>query len=58
MTRISRVFRRTCNDGTHQVINYFPGVGTAGSLDRFTGGAFGMGLDRVGSYCTSMLIPG
>ncbi|KAK4139360.1 uncharacterized protein C8A04DRAFT_33180 [Dichotomopilus funicola] len=46
VTRISRVFRRTCRDGTHQVINYFPGVGTANAIDRFTGGAFGMGLDR------------
>ncbi|KAK4237622.1 hypothetical protein C8A03DRAFT_15863 [Achaetomium macrosporum] len=46
VTRISRVFCRTCSDGTHQVINYFAGVGTANALDRFTGGAFGMGLDR------------
>lgn len=47
VTRISRVFRRTCSDGTHQVINYFPGVGTANPIDRFMGGAFGMGLDQV-----------
>jgi uncharacterized protein (DUF2235 family) len=46
VTRISRVFSRTCSDGTHQVINYFPGVGTANSIDRFTGGAFGIGLDQ------------
>ncbi|KAK3296489.1 uncharacterized protein B0H64DRAFT_461760 [Chaetomium fimeti] len=46
VTRISRVFRRTCSDGTHQVINYFPGVGTANPIDRFMGGAFGMGLDQ------------
>lgn len=46
VTRISRVFRRTCSDGAHQVINYFPGVGTANAIDRFTGGAFGMGLDQ------------
>jgi uncharacterized protein (DUF2235 family) len=49
VTRISRVFCRTCSDGTHQVINYFPGVGTANAIDRFTGGAFGMGLDQVRS---------
>ncbi|KAK3374642.1 hypothetical protein B0H63DRAFT_437430 [Podospora didyma] len=46
VTRISRVLCRTCADGTHQIINYFPGVGTANALDQFTGGAFGMGLDR------------
>ncbi|KAK4098924.1 hypothetical protein N658DRAFT_498945 [Parathielavia hyrcaniae] len=46
VTRISRVFCRTCTDGTHQVINYFAGVGTANAIDRFTGGAFGMGLDQ------------
>ncbi|SPQ26282.1 f2c554e2-bbd5-44f9-9491-0f6b106457e8 [Thermothielavioides terrestris] len=43
---ISRAFCRTCSDGTHQIIHYFPGVGTANALDHFTGGAFGMGLDR------------
>ncbi|KAL2195356.1 hypothetical protein P885DRAFT_40296 [Corynascus similis CBS 632.67] len=46
VTRISRAFRRTCSDGTHQVINYFPGVGTANAFDRIAGGAFGVGLDR------------
>ncbi|KXX82476.1 hypothetical protein MMYC01_201223 [Madurella mycetomatis] len=46
VTRLSRVLCRTCSDGTHQVINYFPGVGTANAIDRFTGGAFGMGLDQ------------
>ncbi|KAK0704006.1 hypothetical protein B0T26DRAFT_840152 [Lasiosphaeria miniovina] len=46
VTRISRVICRNCCDGTPQIINYFPGVGTAGALDQFTGGAFGMGLDR------------
>ncbi|KAL2255160.1 hypothetical protein VTK26DRAFT_3979 [Humicola hyalothermophila] len=46
VTRISRVFSRTCHDGTHQVIHYLAGVGTANAVDRFTGGAFGMGLDQ------------
>ncbi|KAK0609769.1 hypothetical protein B0T17DRAFT_501294 [Bombardia bombarda] len=46
VTRISRVFCRTCSDGTSQIINYHAGVGTANSIDQFTGGAFGMGLDR------------
>jgi uncharacterized protein (DUF2235 family) len=46
VTRISRVLCRTCSNGTHQVISYHAGVGTANSLDRFTGGTFGMGLDQ------------
>lgn len=44
---MSRVLRRTCSDGTPQIISYFAGVGTANAVDRFTGGTFGMGLDRV-----------
>ena len=47
VTRIARVFRRTCSDGTPQIINYVAGVGTgASSIDHLTGGAFGMGLDQ------------
>ncbi|KAK3935161.1 hypothetical protein QBC46DRAFT_398102 [Diplogelasinospora grovesii] len=46
VTRMSRVLCRTCSDGSAQIINYFPGVGTADKLDQFTGGAFGMGLHR------------
>lgn len=53
VTRISRGLCRTCSDGTHQIINYFPGVGTANAIDRFTGGAFGMGLDQVSSLIKS-----
>ena len=33
-------------DGTHQVVYYHEGVGTAGGLDRFTGGAFGKGIEQ------------
>lgn len=46
MTRLARGLRRNCSDGTHQIISYFAGVGTANAIDQFTGGAFGMGLDR------------
>lgn len=47
VTRIARVLRRTCSDGTPQIINYMAGVGTGtGTLDHLTGGAFGMGLDQ------------
>lgn len=52
VTRLSRVLRRTCSDGTPQIISYFAGVGTANAIDRFTGGAFGMGLDRVSPVLT------
>ncbi|KAK5655227.1 hypothetical protein OQA88_5794 [Cercophora sp. LCS_1] len=45
VTRISRGICRTCSSGRHQIINYFAGVGTTNTLDQFTGGAFGMGLD-------------
>lgn len=51
VTRIARVLRRTCSDGTPQIINYFAGVGTGTSaLDHITGGAFGMGLDQVNLF--------
>ena len=46
VTRLARGLRRNCSDGTHQIISYFAGVGTANTIDQFTGGAFGMGLDR------------
>lgn len=46
VTRLARGLRRNCSDGTHQIISYFAGVGTANAIDQFTGGAFGMGLDR------------
>lgn len=48
VTRLSRALRRTCGDGTPQVIYYHPGVGTGGLwLNSITGGAFGMGLSEV-----------
>ncbi|OHF00026.1 peptidoglycan binding domain-containing protein [Colletotrichum orchidophilum] len=48
VTRISRVLRRTCQDGTHQIIMYHPGVGSSDSaVDKFTGGLFGVGLDQA-----------
>lgn len=48
VTRISRSLRRTCEDGTSQIIYYHPGVGTGGLwLNSITGGAFGMGLTEV-----------
>jgi uncharacterized protein (DUF2235 family) len=51
VTRIARIMRRTCHDGTHQVIVYHSGVGSNGTtLDHFTGGVFGMGLAQVSIF--------
>ncbi|KAI0554914.1 hypothetical protein F4679DRAFT_241948 [Xylaria curta] len=45
VTRISRCFKRTCSDGTFQIIYYQSGVGSrSGILDRLFGGAFGIGI--------------
>ena len=52
VTRISRCFKRTCHDGTLQIVNYESGVGT-GMFDSITGGAFGMGIsERVSEAYT------
>lgn len=47
VTRISRCFKRTCSDGTLQVISYESGVGTGSAIDTLTGGLFGQGLSEV-----------
>ncbi|CAI4211490.1 unnamed protein product [Parascedosporium putredinis] len=47
VTRISRSFKRLCDDGVMQIINYESGVGTGSNLlDSVTGGAFGVGLSE------------
>ncbi|ROW12555.1 hypothetical protein VMCG_00427 [Cytospora schulzeri] len=43
VTRLARSFKRGCDDGSVQVINYQSGVGTGGS-DAVSGGAFGSGI--------------
>ncbi|KAL7909526.1 hypothetical protein GGI35DRAFT_450146 [Trichoderma velutinum] len=63
VTRISRCFKRRCNDGTLQVMSYESGVGTgSNAIDTITGGAFGLGLsERVRdaySYLSSNHIDG
>jgi uncharacterized protein (DUF2235 family) len=48
VTRISRCFKRRCDDGKLQIISYESGVGTgSNTLDSITGGAFGLGLSEV-----------
>ncbi|KAM0334209.1 hypothetical protein ACHAQA_001230 [Verticillium albo-atrum] len=45
VTRISRCFKRTCDDGRIQIVNYQSGIGTgSNTLDTLIGGAFGSGI--------------
>ena len=46
-TNVVKLALRTAqrDDGTAQVVYYGQGVGTGGSVDKLTGGAFGKGLD-------------
>ncbi|KAF3347560.1 hypothetical protein HYQ45_004972 [Verticillium longisporum] len=45
VTRISRCFKRTCDDGRVQIINYQSGIGTgSNTADTLIGGAFGSGI--------------
>ncbi|KAI1212875.1 uncharacterized protein F4807DRAFT_303343 [Annulohypoxylon truncatum] len=45
VTRISRIFKRTCSDDTFQIVYYQSGVGSrSGPIDRVLGGAFGIGI--------------
>lgn len=48
VTRISRCFKRTCDDGRVQIINYQSGIGTgSNTADTLIGGAFGSGISMV-----------
>ena len=48
VTRISRCFKRRCSDGKLQIISYESGVGTgSNTVDKVTGGAFGLGISEV-----------
>lgn len=56
VTRISRCFKRRCNDGKPQIVSYESGVGTGSNfLDGISGGAFGLGLSEA-SQQTCMCI--
>lgn len=56
VTRISRCFKRRCNDGTLQVMSYESGVGTgSNAIDTFTGGAFGLGLSEARKEIHSLI---
>jgi uncharacterized protein (DUF2235 family) len=45
VTKVARGVLPQAADGTAQVVFYLEGVGTSGGLDKFTGGAFGEGIE-------------
>ncbi|MBZ5635356.1 MAG: DUF2235 domain-containing protein [Acidobacteriia bacterium] len=45
VTKVARAVRPRAGNGTDQVVCYHDGVGTAEGLDKFTGGAFGHGIE-------------
>jgi uncharacterized protein (DUF2235 family) len=45
VTKVARGVLPQAADGTAQVVYYHEGVGTSGGLDKFTGGAFGKGIE-------------
>jgi len=45
VTKVARAIRARTTTGIDQVVFYNDGVGTNGGLDRFTGGAFGRGIE-------------
>lgn len=45
VTKIARAVRPRDHEGVDQVVYYHDGVGTAGGLDRYTGGGFGHGIE-------------
>jgi uncharacterized protein (DUF2235 family) len=53
--KIARAILPTTSDGTQQVVYYHPGVGTNWGLDRWFGGAFGLGLSRNIKDCYRFL---
>lgn len=45
VTKLARAVLPRAPDGVDQVVYYHDGIGTGGPLDRFTGGAFGHGME-------------
>ena len=45
VTKLARAVRSRDDKGVDQVVGYFDGVGTEGGMDKFTGGAFGKGIE-------------
>lgn len=45
VTKVARAIRARGKDGIDQIVYYHNGVGTSGGIDKFTGGAFGDGIE-------------
>ena len=45
VTKVARAILPRASNGIDQIVYYHDGVGTAGGLDRWTGGAFGEGIE-------------
>jgi uncharacterized protein (DUF2235 family) len=45
VTKVARAIRARASNGIDQIVYYHDGVGAASGLDRFTGGAFGEGIE-------------
>ena len=46
VTKVARAVLPRAANGTDQIVFYHDGVGTAGGLGKFTGGAFGRGIEN------------
>ena len=45
VTKVARAIRPRAPNGVDQIVYYHDGIGTAGVVDRYTGGAFGEGIE-------------
>src|SRR5262245_44535991 len=46
VTKVDRAIRPRDTHGVDQIVFYHDGVGTGGATDKFTGGAFGHGIEE------------
>lgn len=46
VVKISQALKDVATDGTPQILFYDEGLGTGGGLDKWLGGAFGVGIDK------------
>jgi uncharacterized protein (DUF2235 family) len=45
VTKVARAVKPRASNGTDQIVFYHDGLGTGGGVDKFTGGAFGHGVE-------------
>src|SRR5688500_5511848 len=56
VTKVARAVRQRAKNGVDQVVVYHDGLGTNGGVDKFTGGAFGDGIeDNIRNLYRSIL---